>query len=265
MRLLTIASGSSGNSTYVGDDDTHLLVDAGVSKKRIEDGLNGADISVRDLSGILVTHEHTDHIRALGMLARRYGIPIYATEGTLNGIMGCAALGEVDESLCRTISADHKLKIGTLEVYPFAIPHDAAEPVGFRISSGDKSVAVSTDIGHCSEYLIDNLKDLNALLIEANHDVRMLEAGPYPYYLKRRILGDMGHMSNETCGRLLCEILNDEMKYIILGHLSKENNYPDLAYESVRCEIHDGGCSYEPDDFDIRVASRDVPGAVLTI
>ena len=265
MRLLTIASGSSGNSTYVGDDDTHLLVDAGVSKKRIEAGLMSADICAGDLSGILVTHEHTDHIRALGMLARRYGLPIYATAGTIEGIMECSSLGDIDPSLCRVISADHELEIGTLTVRPFSIPHDAAEPVGFRISSGDRSVAVSTDIGHCSEYLIDNLQGLNALLIEANHDVRMLEAGPYPYYLKRRILSDVGHMSNETCGRLLCEVLNDMMKYVILGHLSKENNYPDLAYESVCCEIHEGRCCYEPGDFDIRVASRDMPGQVLTV
>jgi phosphoribosyl 1,2-cyclic phosphodiesterase len=265
MRLLTIASGSSGNSTYVGDDETHLLVDAGVSKKRIEEGLSSAELSAKDLSGILITHEHSDHIQSLGVLARKYGLPIYATAGTLDYIMHSSALGTIDPGLCRVIKADNELQIGTLTVHPFSIPHDAAEPVGFRISSQDTSVAVSTDIGHSSEYLIDNLKGLKAILIEANHDVRMLEAGPYPYYLKRRILSDVGHMSNETCGRLLCEVLNDAMKYVILGHLSKENNYPDLAYESVRCEIHEGRCGYEPDDFDIRVARRDMPGQVLTV
>ena len=265
MRLLTIASGSSGNSTYVGDDDTHLLIDAGVSKKKIDEGLRYADIAPDDLSGILITHEHSDHIRSLGVLARKYGLPIYATAGTLDYILHSSAQGSIDPGLCKVIKADEELDIGTLKIHPFAIPHDAAEPVGFRISSEDTSVAVSTDIGHYSDYLVENLKGLNALLIEANHDVRMLEAGPYPYYLKRRILSDVGHMSNETCGRLLCEVLNDAMKYVILGHLSRENNYPDLAYESVRCEIHENSCGYEPDDFDIRVASRDVPGQVLTV
>ena len=265
MRLLSIASGSSGNSIYVGDEDTHILVDSGISKKRIEEGIHKAQIGCEDLDAILITHEHSDHIRSLGVMARRYHLPIYATAATLEAIRRDPSVGTFEKDLCIPIRPDEPFSIGSIGVTAFRIYHDAADPVGFRLSSGSRSVAVSTDIGHYDQYLIDHLQGLDALLIEANHDIRMLEAGPYPYYLKRRILGELGHMSNDSCGRLLCSVLHDKLKYVLLGHLSKENNYPDLAWETVRCEIHEEDCGYEPGDFDIRVAGRDAPGEVLMV
>lgn len=155
--------------------------------------------------------------------------------------------------------------VGDLTVKPFSIDHDAANPVAYRVQCGERSVAVATDMGHYDQYIIDHLRDLDALLLESNHDVRMLESGPYPYYLKRRILGDHGHLSNENAGRLLNCILHDRMKKILLGHLSKENNYAELAYETVRLEIDEGDCPYGAADFSITVAGRDQMSEIVNL
>ena len=155
--------------------------------------------------------------------------------------------------------------MGDLTVKPFRVDHDAANPVAYRIQNDRKSVAVATDMGHYSQYTIDHLQGLDAILLESNHDVRMLETGPYPYYLKRRILGDHGHLSNENAGRLLSCILHDNIKKILLGHLSKENNYEELAYETVRLEITQGDCPYKASDFSISVASREQMSEIVTV
>ena len=263
MRMVSIASGSSGNCIYVGSDETHILIDAGISNKRIEKGLNEIGVTGNDLDGILITHEHSDHIKGLGVLARKYGTPIYSTKETLEEIGNVKSLGDYPRELFRPICHDVDFYIGDLEIKPFRIDHDAANPVAYRVSHERKSVAVATDMGHYDQYVIDHLKDLDALLLEANHDVNMLETGPYPYYLKRRILGDHGHLSNENAGRLLNYILNDKLKYVLLGHLSKENNYEALAYETVRFEIDQGDTPYKAKDFPIEVAKRDEMSQII--
>ena len=246
MRMVSIASGSSGNCIYIGSDKTHILVDAGISNKRIQQGLNDIGLKGGDVDGILITHEHSDHIKGLGVLARKYQVPIYATRETLDEIRSKSSLGDYDRELLHPVCPDVDFVVGDLTVKPFSIDHDAANPVAYRVQCGERSVAVATDMGHYDQYIIDHLRDLDALLLESNHDVRMLESGPYPYYLKRRILGDHGHLSNENAGRLLNCILHDRMKKILLGHLSKENNYAELAYETVRLEIDEGDCPYGP-------------------
>lgn len=265
MRFVSIASGSSGNCIYTGTDNTHILVDAGISAKRIEKGLFEVGLKPSELSGICITHEHSDHIKGLGVLARKYEIPIYGTEGTLDEIRKVKSLGEYPEELLNPILPDAKFSIGDLDILPFHINHDAADPVAYRIQNGTKSVAVATDLGHYNQYTIDHLLDLDAVLLESNHDRRMLESGPYPYYLKRRILGDFGHLSNENAGRLLNCILNDKLKHILLGHLSKENNLPELAFETVRLEVDMGDCPYTSTDFHMAVASRDEMSEILTV
>lgn len=257
MRLCSIASGSSGNCIYTGSDNTHLLVDAGISAKRIEAGLKELQVEGKDIQGLLITHEHSDHIKGVGVLARRYGLPIYATEGTVEQMRHMDCLGAVDKSLYHVIHADEAFRIGDVDIEPFRISHDAAEPVAYRFRCGDKSAAVATDMGFYNDYIVEHLKELDVLLLEANHDIQMLQVGPYPYPLKQRILGDRGHLSNESAGQLLCRVLHDHMKKIYLGHLSKENNYAELAYETVRLEIQLDPVSYGPGDFDIQVASRD--------
>ncbi len=256
MRICSIASGSSGNCIYVGDEDTHILIDAGISKKRIEEGLKKLDLKGEDLDGIFITHEHNDHIAGLGVMARKYHIPMYATRGTIEAVKNISSLGKIEEDLFSPVLPDSKFCCKTLLLTPFSISHDAADPVAYRIESGEKSVAVATDMGEYDKDTIEHLKDLDAVLLEANHDIRMLQTGPYPYQLKQRILGKYGHLCNEMAGRLLDAVLSPRMKRIFLGHLSHENNYPDLAYESVRMEINMSETPYRADDFRISVAER---------
>lgn len=265
MRLCSIASGSSGNCVYVGSDATHLLVDTGISGKRVEQGLRGLDLSPRDLDGILITHEHADHISGLGVLTRKYGIPVYATEGTIRAMFEGGSLGNVEESLFHPIWEDEKFILKDLAISPMHISHDAVQPVAYRISYGNKRVGICTDLGVYNDYTVECLKGMDALLLEANHDVNMLQVGPYPYYLKQRILGERGHLSNENSGRLLCRILHDRLKTILLGHLSRENNLPELAYESVRMEINMDENPYRAGDFDIRVAKRSEASPVVLV
>jgi len=265
MQLYSIASGSSGNCIYVGSDTTHLLVDTGISKKRIEEGLNEINISLQDMDGILITHEHSDHICGLGVISRKYHIPIYATKRTIEAIKACSSIGVVDEDLFCPIVADEAFMIKDIKCNPMHTSHDAADPVAYRFKSGKKQVAIATDLGTYNEYTVECLKGMDAILIEANHDVHMLQVGPYPYPLKRRILGDRGHLSNELSGQLLSQILHDNMQAVMLGHLSKENNLPELAYETVRLEINMADNAYKADDFPIHVARRSRPSELITI
>lgn len=266
MRLCSIASGSSGNCIYVGSQNTHLLVDTGISGKRVELGLNMLDLTSGDLDGIFITHEHSDHVRGLGVIARKYQVPVYATEGTIQAIVNTPGLGKFPDGIFHRIREDQPMNIKDLTIRPFTISHDAAQPVGYRITSqGGKSVGIATDMGVYNDYTVDCLTGLDALLLEANHDINMLQVGSYPYPLKRRILGDKGHLSNEAAGQLLCRLLHDHMKTVLLGHLSKENNYEALAYETVCAEVTMGNNPYQAADFDISVAHRDQVSRVVTL
>lgn len=265
MKLVSIASGSSGNCIYVGNDNTHILIDAGISGKRVEQGLSEIGIKPNELSGILVTHEHADHIAGIGVLSRRYEIPIYASKGTIEGIRESKSAGQINEDLFTEISPDVSFFVNDLKVNPVSVSHDAKEPVAYRIISDKQSIGVCTDLGKYDDHIVEGFKGVNTLLIEANHDVNMLQVGRYPYPLKRRILSDKGHLSNENCGRLLCELLHDDLGTIILGHLSEENNLAELAYETVRLEIMMNECSYKPEDFNIMVAKRDEMSRLIAV
>lgn len=263
--MCSIASGSSGNCIYVGSDATHLLIDVGVSGKRAESGLKELGISARELDGILITHEHADHVSGLGVLARKYEIPLYATRGTINAIGKMKNIGDIDPGLWVEVQEDRRFTVKDVSINPMRISHDAAQPVAYRIGYGSKHVAVCTDLGEYNDYTVECLKGLDAILLEANHDVNMLQVGPYPYPLKQRILGSRGHLSNENSGKLLCRILHDGLKHISLGHLSQENNLPELAYETVRMEISLGDNSYRAEDFQIQVARRGEISPVMVI
>ena len=267
MRLCSIASGSSGNCIYTGTDHTHLLIDTGISKKRIEEGLAKLDVKGEELNGILITHEHSDHIQGLGVLSRKYHVPIFATKGTIEGIKSSKCLGTIPDELFHIIQTDEPFDIGDVTVHPFGISHDAKQPCAYRIDHRDKnkSVAVATDLGTYDAYIVRHLKNLDALVLEANHDIHMLEVGPYPYPLKRRVMGDKGHLSNELSGRLLCDILHENLKSVTLGHLSKENNYAELAYETVKLEVTFGDNPYKGEDIPIAVAKRDCMSDIVLV
>ena len=249
----------------MGDDDCRLMIDAGISGKRIEAGMNELGFTTKDMDGVLITHEHSDHIGGLGVIARKYGLPIYATPGTIEAIKRCRSVGTIDEGLFRPIAAGSTFEIKGLTVEAMPISHDAADPVAYFVSSKGKRVGVVTDLGCYDQEIVDKMRGLDALLLEANHDIHMLQVGGYPYPLKQRILGDKGHLSNERCGQLLSSVLHDHLKHILLGHLSRENNYPELAFVTVQQEITLGDNPYRANDFPIEVAPRDQVSRLVTV
>lgn len=265
MDFFSVASGSSGNCICLGSDQCHVMIDAGISGKRIEEGMNTYDYTTSDMDGVLITHEHSDHIQGLGVVARKCGLPIYATKGTADAILQSSSVGKIDPSLFHVIEAGKTFFIGNLEIYPMSISHDAADPVAYLVSDGRHRVGVVTDLGYYDADIVSHMEGLDALLLEANHDIHMLQVGAYPYPLKQRILGERGHLSNETSGQLLGQILHDGMQHILLGHLSKENNYDELAYETVRLEISLGDNPYRGNDFPIEVAKRDRPSSLIRL
>lgn len=261
MKLMSIASGSSGNSILVGSDNTTLLVDVGISKKRITEGLKNADVDFSDIDGILITHEHIDHVKSLGVISRSYNIPIYATEETNRQLTYMKKqLGDFDFDLLTNIEVDKSFTIGDIEITPHAIWHDAADPVCYSFINNGKKASIATDMGDFDDYIVNCLKDSDAMLIEANHDVKMLEVGPYPYQLKMRILGKRGHLSNELSGKLIRQLLNDHIHCIMLGHLSDKNNYPDIAYLTVKQELMGNGFTDDMNELGLSVASRECCG-----
>lgn len=237
MRLATIASGSSGNCIYIGTEGRNIIVDAGIPLRRIEQGLGQLGLEVEDLDAVFVSHEHSDHIGGLGVLLRRHAIPVFLSEGTYEAIAQGRMLGSVPEDVFMPFKPGGSFGFGDITVCPIPVTHDAAQPVIYRFDSGESSCAVVTDLGNYDEAIAEKLQGLGALVLEANHDLRMLQAGPYPYQTKRRIVSDLGHLSNETAGRLLVRLMNPSLKKVILGHISKTNNYPDLAYKAVHMEL----------------------------
>ncbi|MBR6271082.1 MAG: MBL fold metallo-hydrolase [Lachnospiraceae bacterium] len=258
MKIVTIASGSSGNCVYIGSEKRNILIDAGIPMRRIEAGLAEAGLSANDLDAVFITHEHSDHISGLGSLMRKYELPAYMTEGTHRAITEKKLIGKVEEDFFRIISPEFSYSLGDLDVECFSVSHDAAQPVMYKISDGSSTAAVVTDLGEYDRGIVERLTGLDAVLLETNHDIRMLQTGPYPYYLKQRIMGSRGHLSNEAAAELLGEIYSERLKKVILGHISKTNNYEELAYETIRVESKFIGCGA-----DISVAPRDRASGVI--
>ena len=215
MQFGTIASGSSGNCLYAGNQDSHILIDAGVSGKRIKEGLEGFGVNPVELDAVLITHEHIDHISGLGVMARKYRVPIYATEKTLVQIERTKSVGKIPTDLFRVVKPDDTYRIGDIHIRPFSISHDAQDPVSYVLGCGGIKIGMVTDLGYFDEAIVDELKDSDILYIEANHDIHMLQVGPYPYYLKQRILGNKGHLCNEMAGRLIKELYSSRLKNVI--------------------------------------------------
>ena len=265
MKIMNLVSGSSGNSTLVGTNRVNVLLDAGVSMKKIEECLNTADHTGADIDAILITHEHIDHVKGLGVFLRKYHVPVYATDGTMEALFRMSSLGRLDRELFRPFHAGDVIQLKDLEISSHAVSHDAAEPVCYSCTEGEKKAGIATDLGVFTQDIIRGFRDCDYLLIEANHDVRMLEAGPYPYPLKQRILSEYGHLSNEAGGALIRELLNEHLKEIRLGHLSAENNYPDLALLTVKQELLGNPYSPDPEELPIFVADRNTADPMVEL
>ena len=229
MRLVTFASGSTGNCALVSAGG-HILIDAGISLRRIRSHLSLSGLTPENISGVLITHEHSDHINGLAMLVKYHKIPVYAPAAVAVFLRG--SIPGIDACL-REIEPDEAFSLGDMNIRAFPTPHDARKSVGYRIE-GDAVFGFATDMGHVTEEVVSGLSGADAALIEANHDVDMLLGGPYPAYLKRRVLSDRGHLSNEEGAALALRLACSGTRSIILGHLSRENNTPSLALRTVR-------------------------------
>ncbi len=245
VEFATIASSSRGNCIYIGTENTKILIDAGISGKKVENGLAELGLCGGDIDAIFVTHEHNDHVDGIGIMSRRYDIPVYATEKTWDNMP--EKVGKFRENNRRTVYAGEYCHFNDINLCPFAIPHDAAQPVGYRINTFNKTITVATDIGHITDKVLENTKDCDLLLIESNHDVDMVNDGIYPEPLKRRILSDYGHLSNENCAKVLTRVLCSKLKNVVLGHLSGENNDPRLAFNTVGAVLNDKGVNIGED------------------
>lgn len=253
LRFCSLASGSSGNCYVVQTDSTAVLVDAGISGKKIREGLErmGAE---ETMQGLLITHEHSDHVKSVSTLAKRLpGMAVYATQGTWSHMDHTVA-----QEQRQVLKDGQAFTIGDLEVRPFALSHDAAEPVGYSFLHGGKQITIVTDTGCWTEEMTRQAQEADVLILEANHDVDMLRIGRYPWFLKQRILGDCGHLSNETAGRCLVELLerSTKQRQVYLAHLSRENNFPEMAYQTVKNILEDADY-YIGDRIQLGILSRD--------
>ena len=228
--LCPIASGSSGNCTYLQADDERLLIDIGISGKKVTQGLEVLDVDPTTIKGILITHEHSDHIKGVGIISRKYDLPIYATGITWERMLSENMLGKVAEHNQIIMEKDVPLTFGELVVMPYSIYHDAVDPVGYAFTYKGKKIVLATDMGKVDRRVVEHFYNADGILLEFNHDINMVEVGGYPYYLKKRILGDHGHLCNELAAKVLTHIYHPNLQWAILGHLSNENNVPDLAY-----------------------------------
>ena len=264
MKICSIASSSSGNCIYIGTTSTHILIDAGISGKRLKAGLDVIGLEPEMIDGILITHEHSDHIKGLGVVSRKYNIPVYATELTWRKIISSGLTGDINENLFRRITPDTDFLIKDLLIHPFKTSHDAVQPVCYTFTKDKKKISVATDLGCYDSYIKEKIMNSDLIFIEANHDIEMLKNGNYPYYLKKRILSDKGHLSNEMSGRLISEVLNNNLQYIVLGHLSKENNHPRLAHDSVRSELTESDSEFNS-GINIIVSEKEDVTPLITI
>lgn len=261
FKFCSLFSGSTGNSLLVETDNSKILVDAGESAKKIVNALSLVDVDISDIDAIIVTHEHSDHVKSLGTLSNKYNIPVYANLNTWNAMPEQKNKVLADNQNVFVTNQDFEIK--DLKIHPFAISHDAAEPCGFNIYNKKKKISVATDLGHVSPELLANLEKSAFVLLEANYDPKILKYSRYPYSLKQRIAGPNGHLSNNNSGEIVSHLMKSGLTNVMLGHLSKENNFPELAYKTVVEEI----ISNKRDESSIHVgvARRDGPSGVIDI
>ena len=261
FNFCSLYSGSSGNSLFVETPNTRLLVDAGVSSKKIETALKSIDIDPSTIDGILVTHEHSDHVQGLGTLSRKFDLPVFVNQETLDAMP--KQKDKIPEKNIKTFKVNDKFSINDLDIKSFSIPHDAANPCGFSIFKDDKKISIATDIGHMTNSIVKNLEESLFVLLESNYDPEVLKCSSYPFNLKTRIAGPTGHLSNEMAGKTISYLLKSGLKKAMLGHLSKESNFPELAYKTVLDELISN--NYDENSLSVLVASRDTHSKIIEL
>ncbi|WP_169084087.1 MBL fold metallo-hydrolase [Paenibacillus sp. PL91] len=257
LRFTVLGSGSTGNATIVQGNEKTVIVDAGMSAKKLDELMRERGISGHQLDALFVTHEHSDHIKGLGAFARKYSLPIYANEATWAAmerhVGTIAAENRVIMETCEEIAC------GSMMVQSYPISHDAAEPVGYSFVEDGEKLSLATDLGYVSEKVKRQIIDSDVLVLEANHDTEMLRMGRYPWNTKRRILSDVGHLSNAAAGEALLELMTDRTKRVYLAHLSLDHNLMDLAMLTVNSILEDNGIFYKKEEHPLRATYHDRP------
>lgn len=260
FKFCNLYSGSSGNCSFVGTDNINILIDCGESQKKILTALESIGTNINQINAIVVTHEHSDHVKTLGAISKKYNIPVYANEKTFNNMPEQTEL--IKEENRKIFNTDDHFEIGDLQIHPFHIPHDAAEPCGYNIYSENNKISIATDIGHMDNSILKKLEESKFLLLESNYEPEILKYAKYPYYLKRRISGPNGHLSNQEASDTIIKLLSTGVNNIMLGHLSKETNFPELAYKTVMDEIINNKLN---NNLTLNVASRIKPSDIINI
>jgi len=254
ISVCLLASGSRGNAIYISDGHASILIDAGLSGVEIQRRMAARELDPQQLNGIVVSHEHNDHIQAVGILARRFKLPVYISANTYAAAQ--KQLGKIDT--IERFNCGTPFQVGSLKLHPFSISHDATDPAGFTVTANGTRIGIATDLGIVTTMVKTHLQDCVALIIEANHDRTMLSEGPYPWPLKQRIQSRSGHLSNDDTSQLLLEVLHDGLTHVILAHLSEQNNTPDKALQAVQQTLAGTGVN-------LSVAVQDSCSKVFTI
>lgn len=261
LNFNSLYSGSTGNSLFLESDHSKILIDTGVSAKKITDALTSFKVDINEIDAILVTHEHTDHVQSLGTISRKYKIPVYATKETFDAMP--KQTEKIAYSNINYFNSNETFEINDLIIKPFSIPHDAANPCGFNIINNDKKISIATDIGNMNLEILNKLEGSSFLLLESNYEPQLLMCSSYPYSLKKRISSNIGHLPNEMAGKTIAYLLDSGLEQVILGHLSKENNFPELAYKTVVEQLMKK--NFDENSIKISVASRTEPSKKFKI
>ena len=267
LSFCSFASGSTGNCYMVKSENTTILIDVGISGKKIVEGLSSKNIEIEEIDCILITHEHSDHIKSLKLISKKaINAKVFASIGTWSKIIDL-----VSEEKIKRLEYGKPILIGDILVSPFKLSHDTSDPIGYSFKKGDKKITIVTDTGYVTEEIFENIKDADLLVLEANHEVNILQFGKYPYSLKRRILGEKGHLSNEAAGNCICQMLEynieakiSKMPKVVLAHLSRENNTPEQAYLTIKNILGEKNF-YMKKDLTLEVITRDKISDIMCI
>lgn len=261
LNFHSLYSGSTGNSLFIQSKNTNILIDSGVSAKKVCSALSSCNSDIENIDAILVTHEHIDHVQSLGTLSKKYNIPVYATKKTWESMP--KQLDKMSTNNIKYFNANENFEIGDLQIHPFSTPHDAADSCGFNILNNNSKISIATDIGHMTKEILNKLEGSTFIMLESNYDPEILKCCSYPYRLKTRIAGPNGHLPNEEAGKTISYLLNAGLTEVLLGHLSKENNFPELAYKTVVDELIRN--NFDENKIKISVANRDCPSKKIEV
>ena len=262
LNFRSLYSGSSGNSLFVETENTKILIDAGMSCKKIEEALHSIEVDPSSINAILVTHEHSDHVKGISTISKKFDIPIFATKETFEAMP--THTQKLSEKNINFLNPSKKFYIDDLEILPFSIPHDAANPCVYNIIKDKHQISIATDIGHMTKPILNCLEGSEFILLESNYDPEVLKCCSYPFMLKSRIASDIGHLPNSMAGKTISYLSkNSNLKTAMLGHLSKESNFPELAYQTVVDELI-SSC-IDNSSINLSVANRDCPSKLITL